>query len=103
MSGDNIFADLPDIGRGEHFQELLRTGNVRIERILSSDRPEPTLYDQPWDEWVLLLRGRATLEVKGKTLHMQAGDYLFIPARTQHRVLATSPDPQCLWLAFHIS
>jgi len=33
---------------------------------------------------------------------MGAGDHLFIPAHTRHRVLATSEEPRCLWLAVHI-
>lgn len=102
MTRSNLFSGLPDIVRGERFQELLDVGSVRIERILSSGRPEPTLYDQEQDEWVLLLRGCATLELAGRPIELLAGDYLFIPAHTPHRVLATSPDPQCLWLAVHI-
>jgi cupin 2 domain-containing protein len=102
LTGSNIFSNLPDLVQGEDFEELLCEKNILIERIVSSDRPEPTLYDQEQDEWVLLLQGHATLEVKGKAVELQTGDYLFIPARTPHRVLATSRDPQCVWLAVHV-
>ncbi|MCG6896639.1 MAG: cupin domain-containing protein [Thiocapsa sp.] len=101
MNG-NLFRDLPEIERGEAFNELLSCANVRIERILSSDTPEPVLYDQVQDEWVCLLRGEAELWVNGETVRMGPGDYRFIPARTPHRVVTTSTEPRCLWLAVHI-
>jgi cupin 2 domain-containing protein len=31
-----------------------------------------------------------------------AGDTIFIPAHTPHRVVTTSTNPQCIWLAVHI-
>jgi len=31
-----------------------------------------------------------------------SGDYLFIPAHTPHRVVETSAEPQCIWLAVHL-
>lgn len=102
MTGSNIFSSLPDLAQGEDFQELLCEKNILIERIVSGERPEPTLYDQEQDEWVLLLRGRATLELAGRPIVLEVGDYLFIPAHTPHRVLATSRDPQCIWLAVNI-
>ncbi len=98
----NLFQDLPRIDRGEAFEELLRCRNVRIERILSSDRPDSLLYDQVQDEWVCLLQGEAELWVDGETLTLRPGDYRFIPAGTPHRVIKTSAEPRCLWLAVHI-
>ncbi|WP_296811490.1 cupin domain-containing protein [Thiocapsa sp.] len=98
----NLFQDLPRIARGEAFEELLRCSNVRIERILSSDRPDSVLYDQIQDEWVCLLQGEAELWVDGETLTLRPGDYRFIPSGTPHRVLKTSAEPRCLWLAVHI-
>jgi len=98
----NLLSDLPRPVEGEVFEELLRRGSVRIERIVSSTLPESTLYDQAQDEWVLLLQGEARLWVAGRELELKAGDSLFLPARTPHRVLATSADPLCVWLAVHI-
>jgi cupin 2 domain-containing protein len=98
----NLFADLPAPGRGEVFDEVLRRRGVRIERIVSSPEPEPTRYDQPWDEWVALLQGTATLDLAGESLTLVAGDCLLIPAHTPHRVLSTSAEPRCLWLAVHL-
>jgi cupin 2 domain-containing protein len=98
----NLYANLSGPLSGEDFVELLRCRNVVIERIVSSDRPEPRVYDQPQDEWVILLQGQASLEIAGETLHLAAGDHVFIPARTAHRVLTTSRDPLCIWLTVHI-
>ena len=98
----NLFADVPPIECGEHVQEWLRCKNVVIERIVSSDTPEPVRYDQVQEESVVLLQGTARLEIENQTVTLGAGDTLFIPAHTPHRVLGTSKDPQCIWLAVHI-
>ena len=50
----------------------------------------------------MLLQGRASLDLAGKRLELEDGDYLFIPAGTPHQILATSRAPQCIWLAVHI-
>lgn len=83
---------------GERIEQLLARGEVRIERILSASGP----CDQAQDEWVLLLQGRAVLEVKGQRITLDAGDALFLPAHTPHSVLNTSAEPACIWLAVHI-
>ncbi len=102
MTPANLFTGLPTLEEGEFFEELCRQGRVRIERILSSASPDPLLYDQEQDEWVLLLEGQAVLELGGKGITLNPGDYLFIPAHTPHRVLETRPAPHCLWLAIHL-
>jgi cupin 2 domain-containing protein len=98
----NLFSNLPELEDGEDFEVLLRRGDLVIERILSSDSPDPTLYDQDQDEWVLLLEGRAILEVAGEAIDLLPGDHLLIPAHTPHRVVATHPEPRCIWLAVHL-
>jgi cupin 2 domain-containing protein len=69
---------------------------------VSSPAPEPIVYDQVQHEWVLLLQGTAGLWLAGEEIDLRAGDSLWIPARTPHRVLWTSVDPLCVWLAVHI-
>ena len=104
----NLFNDLIRPAIGEVFEELLRfdckpgVGRVWIERILSSAKPELLLYDQTQDEWVVLLQGHAQLWVDGVDRSLGPGDYLFIPAHTPHRVISTSAEPPCVWLAVHI-
>jgi cupin 2 domain-containing protein len=98
----NLFHGLPEPAVGEVFDDVLRCGNLVIERIVSSPVPEPVLYDQPQHEWVLLLAGSAVLELDGESVALAAGDHLFIPAHCPHRVLSTSAEPRCLWLAVHL-
>jgi cupin 2 domain-containing protein len=101
MSG-NLYEGLPNLEVGEAFEELWRCANVQIERISSSDQPGSELYDQSQDEWVCLLQGEAELWIDGERVRMKAGDYRFIPAHVPHRVLQTSAEPRCLWLAVHV-
>lgn len=82
---------------------LLETEQVKIERIVSHAQASPPdfWYDQPDDEWVLLLRGTATLEVEqGGTIELVMGSYLQIPKHVRHRVERTSED--AVWLAVHL-
>ena len=51
---------------GESFTPLLENEKVKILRIVSSDTPDDTLYDQEEDEWVALLEGSAVLEMEGR-------------------------------------
>ena len=102
MLKQSLFQDLAQPTTGEAFATLLQCRNVRIERIQSSDCPDPVLYDQTQDEWVLLLQGEAWLQVGEGEIQLGPGDYLFLPAHTPHRVLSTSAVPPCLWLAVHI-
>jgi cupin 2 domain-containing protein len=86
----------------EVVEVLLERAGVRVERILSRGQATPAgqWYDQPRDEWVGLLAGRATLEyADGTRVGMRAGDWLLIPARVRHRVAMTSRRPPCVWLA----
>lgn len=95
----NLFADARPPATGERFDTLLDHHDLRIERIVSSAAPEPTAYCQAQDEWVVLLRGSARLEVNAAPVELAAGDHLFLPAGTPHRVLQTSAG--ALWLAVH--
>ena len=98
----NVFKDLPQDQDREVFTEMLRTDQLRVERIVSSGQssPEQGWYDQAENEWVLVLSGSATLEIDKKgAVHMTAGDYLHIPAHHKHRVTHTSTDEVTIWLA----
>ena len=83
---------------------LLDRPGARVERIVSTGQTTPLgqWYDQPGDEWVALLAGRATLRFEdGDPVELAPGDWLLIPAHVRHRVEATSVDPPCVWLAVH--
>jgi len=95
----SLFEEVATPVGGERFDRLGAVGGVRIERIVSSDRPEDGIYDQAHDEWVLLVRGEATLEIAGVSATLHEGEYLFIPRHTPHRVLTTRAGS--IWLALH--
>lgn len=96
----NLFTDSEPPIQGERFDTLLSYRNLVIERIVSSARIESVDYVQEQDEWVLLVRGQASMTVAGKTLELAAGDHLFLAAGTAHRVERTSNG--ALWLAVHL-
>jgi len=101
----NLLAGIPLSGRDELFEELLRGGEFRVERIVSQGQATPASewYDQATDEWVLLVAGAARLRfAQPDEIHeMRPGDYLNIPARQRHRVDWTDPDNPTVWLAMH--
>ena len=96
----NLFADSAAPATGERFDVLLKHRNLRVERIVSSADITPTPHVQSHDEWVVLLRGDAELEVSGARVTMQAGDHLFLPAGAAHTVKRASEG--ALWLAVHL-
>ena len=75
---------------------------VRIERILSAGQasPEGFWYDQPENEWVLLVQGEARLAFDdgAADISLKAGDYVMILAHRRHRVEYTSSEPPCVWV-----
>ncbi|MDF2182962.1 cupin domain-containing protein [Neptuniibacter sp. CAU 1671] len=101
----NLLNDLPANLQEEVFETLLEKGPVRIERIVSNGQitPEDQVYDQHWDEWVLLLQGEATLLLvdTAEEIHLGTGDTYYLPAGCRHRVTYTSSAPPAIWLAIH--
>jgi cupin 2 domain-containing protein len=101
----NIFDPLPPPQADEVFDTLLEVPGLRIERIVSHGQasPQGCWYNQPHDEWILVLRGAARLQYEGEpqALSLRAGDYHHIPAGLRHRVEWTSPDEPTIWLALH--
>jgi cupin 2 domain-containing protein len=100
----NLFDDLPDHADTEQFIDLLTRPGVRIERIVSTGQttPEDAPYDQPHDEWVLLLAGAARLWIDGDAEHdLRPGDHMLIPAHRVHRVTWTATDAPTVWLAIN--
>ena len=85
---------------GELVDSLLSHKNIKIERIISSDKIQDKEYMQEQDEWVIVLKGKAMLDLVGNVHELSEGDYLFIPAKQKHKVLKTETDT--VWLAVHI-
>lgn len=103
----NIYevAEIPLLLDNEVFEVIFKKENVLIERIISSGQatPEGIWLEEDKDEWVLLLQGNSGIKFdNGKILEMEKGDYILIPANTKHKVIYTSTDPHCIWLAIHI-
>lgn len=99
-STPNLFKAPDPPAQGERFDTLLTHRNLVIERIVSGADIQPVEYVQPQDEWVLLVQGAAVMDVAGTRTALGAGDYLFLPAGTPHRV--ESCEPGTLWLAIHL-
>lgn len=100
MHAGNLFDDAQPPSDGERFDALLSHRNLVIERIVSSADISPVEYVQTQDEWVLMVRGEATLDVAGTSHALRSGDYLFLPAGTPHTVQRVSDG--ALWMAVHL-
>lgn len=91
--------------QAERIDELLETGDVRIERIESHGHTAPAgpdaWFDQDEDEWVMVLRGAGRLLVEGdaEEMDLRPGDAVWLPAHTRHRVVWTDPHQPTIWIA----
>jgi cupin 2 domain-containing protein len=101
----NLLAGLPPHQAAEQVERLVDGRNVRIERIVSTGQASPPgfWYDQPDDEFVVLLAGAARLrfERDDQSLDLKPGDWVEIPAHERHRVEWTQAEPPTVWLAVH--
>ena len=100
---NNLLANLPAGVDGESFVTLFENSTAKIERIVSHSHtsPEGFWYDQADEEWVMVLRGSASLEfADGAMVELTMGDYLTIPRHVKHRVARTSEET--IWLAVYI-
>jgi cupin 2 domain-containing protein len=105
MRPGTLFANLPAKGPEETIEILASGASARIERIVSQGHSSPRgfWYDQVQNELVVVLRGRARLELEGEPeiVEMGPGDYLDIPAHSRHRVAWTDEAEPTVWLAVH--
>jgi cupin 2 domain-containing protein len=100
----NLFADVPVQLPEELVTVLAEGGGARVERIVSPPQPRPgPWYDQGHDEWVVVLRGRAALELDGRPglVELGPGDHLILAAHQRHRVAWTVAGEVTVWLAVH--
>jgi cupin 2 domain-containing protein len=104
LNAANIFDAIPSVLNEELFESIVATDTVKIERIVSKGHTTPIgrWYNQDRHEWVIVLKGSATIECEHeKPLHLKEGGYLNIPAGTKHKVTWTDPEIETLWLAVH--
>lgn len=92
-----------DTSGPEQVEVLAEHDGVRIERIISRGHASPPgfWYDQDEHEWVMLVGGAATLELRDpdERLDLRPGDHLLVPAHRRHRVAWTMPEGETVWLA----
>ncbi|MBY6188489.1 cupin domain-containing protein [Marinobacter hydrocarbonoclasticus] len=109
VQAGNLHQGLPAVSGSdpEWFDTLVSRPGVRVERILSHGQitPEGDWYDQADDEFVLLLKGAARLQIEGEVAErsLTSGDWLLLPAHCRHRVTWTDPGQPTLWLALHLA
>lgn len=97
----NIFENIKIDKENEEFLDLIKSKNVRIERIVSNGQSSPVnfWYEQKENEFVLVLEGDAILEFEDKEINLKKGDYINIEANRKHRVKYTSKEKPTIWLA----
>ena len=104
MQLKNIFESIPDNLDEEIFELLVKSESVKIERIISKGHrsPESGWYDQGRNEWVIVLKGEATITFEnGEEANLKAGSHINIPAHKRHKVSWTNPKAETIWLAVH--
>jgi cupin 2 domain-containing protein len=102
----NLFTDIPGEMPEELVGEILRTDTFRIERIVSRGQASSPgfWYDQETNEWVLLVKGSASLRFfDGREITLTPGDYVLIPRHVRHRVERTTKEGETVWLVVHFS
>lgn len=102
LPGGNLLAALPATEAGEAFEHLFEAPGLRIERIVSRRHASPPdfWYDQPQDEWVMVVSGKAVLEFSdGSQRPLRAGDWVTLQAHVRHRIATTSAET--VWLTVH--
>jgi cupin 2 domain-containing protein len=102
MNLTNFFEAIPTNLESEIFQDIIKSSNIRVERIISKGQATPSgsWYDQEEHEWVMVLEGSAILGFEdGSAVSLGKGDFVNIPAHCKHKVSWTDPDQVTLWLA----
>ena len=83
----------------EVFDKLHEAHGAVVERIVSHGQATDWL-EQDHDEWVVVLRGHAVLDLgDGGEVALTAGQWLTIASGVRHRVVHT--DRPTVWLAVH--
>lgn len=104
-SAGTLFGGLPVALADERFDEVLAGGRFRLLRIVSTGQATPPgqWYDQPDDEWVVVLKGAAGVLIAGEPAPrpLAPGDWLLLPAHCRHRIEWTATDQPTVWLALH--
>jgi len=84
----------------EFFETILKHKNIKIKKIVSNTLKTPQTFIQKEDEFVVLLKGCAKIEINGEVKKLKSGDTLFISKNTPHTLIKTKKI--AVWLAIHI-
>jgi cupin 2 domain-containing protein len=97
----NLLSSLPTTLPTEVTESLIQADHVRVQRIVSQGHASPTefWYDQPENEFVLVVQGAARLQFENEEIELRRGDWIEIPAHRKHRVDWTHPGEKTIWLA----
>jgi cupin 2 domain-containing protein len=99
----NILSKIPADKDKEIFQTILVNKKLTIERIVSRGQStkKGKWLKEAFDEWVMVIKGAGQLRFStgDSVIKLKAGDYVFIPANTLHRVEWTAPREKTIWLA----
>ncbi len=100
----NLFKDLPKKLEleEEHHKDIENNAAFRLRRIVSKGHctPKGEWHDQPYNEWVIMLKGAARLEFENQEqlIAVYPGDYIHLDAHQKHRIDWTDPDCETVWL-----
>ena len=99
----NLFQGIPEELNQELVEKLIEQDSFRVERIVSRGQASPTgfWYDQDEHEWVVILAGKAQLQIEGQKqlVTLGPGDTYDLQAHIKHRVAWTDPNKETIWLA----
>jgi len=90
--------NLPEIDK-EIFQTLLTKDNIKIKKIISNSLKTEQQFCSENNEFVVLLKGCAKIEINNEIKKLKSGDYLFIPKNTPHTLIKTKKI--AIWLAIY--
>ena len=100
---NNLFQGIPEVLHQEWVETLIDQDFFRVERIVSRGQISPPdfWYDQNEFEWVVLLAGKAQLQIEGQEnfVTLNPGDTYSLPPHVNHRVAWTDPAQATIWLA----
>ena len=96
----NLFEieNLPNIDN-EIFNTLLKKENIEIKKIISNTLKTSQTFKSDKDEFVVLLKGCAKIEINDEIKKLKSGDTIFIPKNTKHTLLKTKKI--AIWLAVY--
>ncbi len=103
MNKTNIFTQIPSELKDELFEDIISSNSIKIERIISDGHTSPKKgwYKSSQNEWVIVLQGKAILELEKKSIELNVGDYFNIEADTKHKVSYTSKSEKTIWLTIY--